>query len=236
MNKINIGLLGVDSIRTRAYISVLTKLNITLEEAIILSGGKSHTPEVIEKSSYFNNQIHSIKMLQALGTPINILETSDINDTTVVTALNHSRPKLFIYSGSGGSIIKNNILSTQKQFLHIHPGILPEYRGSTTIYYSLLKENKCGASGIILDENIDTGPVIASKEFPPPDNRKSIDYEYDPYVRSALLSDILTYYLHNGRLPEKINQNREGFNYYIMHPLLRHITMLSQSHPSNSGV
>ena len=165
MNKINIGLLGVDSIRTRAYISVLTKLNITLEEAIILSGGKSHTPEVIEKSCYFNNQIHSIKMLQALETPINILETSDINDATVVTALNHSRPKLFIYSGSGGSIIKNNILSTQKQFLHIHPGILPEYRGSTTIYYSLLKENKCGASGIILDENIDTGDILLKKNL-----------------------------------------------------------------------
>ena len=44
--------------------------------------------------------------------------------------------------------ILRKILSLEKYYLHIHGGPLPQYRGSTTKYYSLLKSNTVGASAI----------------------------------------------------------------------------------------
>ena len=47
-------------------------------------------------------------------------------------------------------LLKEKILDTGKKFLHIHGGYLPDYKGSTTNYYSLINENTIGASAIFL--------------------------------------------------------------------------------------
>ena len=49
--------------------------------------------------------------------------------------------------------------------MHVHSGKLPEYRGSTTLYYSLLEKNKVAASAIMINEGIDTGDIVYFKEF-----------------------------------------------------------------------
>ena len=41
-------------------------------------------------------------------------------------------------------------LNIEKKFLHVHGGYLPDYKGSTTNYYSLINENTIGASAIFL--------------------------------------------------------------------------------------
>jgi len=225
----NIGLLAVDSMRTRAYLSSLIENGIHLKEAILLENGSSKVPSSNNNTSLFDSKSSALEMLEKMRTNVTTLETSNINDQQVEKTLINSRIKLFIYSGSGGAIIKSNILDTQKQFLHIHPGYLPDYRGSTTIYYSLLQDNSCGAAAILLDQNIDTGPIVLRRKFDPPTDWNTIDYEYDPYIRSQLLLEVITKYIKNEKLPTSIEQNPEGYNYYIMHPLLRHLTILPQT-------
>ena len=61
---------------------------------------------------------------------------------SISTYLKNSKSKLFLvslYPGKKG-VIKDQSLLKKKFFLHSHSGKLPEYKGSTTIYYSLLKE------------------------------------------------------------------------------------------------
>ena len=63
----------------------------------------------------------------------------------------------------------------------------PQYRGSTTLYYSLLEQNKVAASAIIINEGIDTGDIICIKEFDFNFDPKLIDLIFDPLLRAVVL-------------------------------------------------
>ena len=81
-----------------------------------------------------------IELLDSFGFSYVMMASGDINDSAVVEFITDSEMQLFVYSGYGGSILRPPILSAGKTFLHVHGGYLPAYRGSTTNYYSILKE------------------------------------------------------------------------------------------------
>ena len=93
-----------------------------------------------------------------------ILTTMNVNDTVVVDAMQSSNLDQVVYSGFGGAIVSKEIINSGVGLLHAHSGKVPEYRGSTTIYYSILKDGKCYVSVFFLDKNIDTGPLLKVKE------------------------------------------------------------------------
>ena len=112
-----------------------------------------------------------------------------------------------------------------KKFLHVHAGVLPKYRGSTTAYYSLLEKNKIGATAIFLEKEIDAGKIVTSEVFPPPEDRTTIDYYYEPYVRARVLAKALKLYVEAGEFPET-SQAEGAETYYIIHPVLKHIAIM----------
>ena len=137
-----------------------------------------------------------------------------------------SQQKYFIYSGYGGYILKPHLFQLGKKFIHVHAGILPKYRGSTTIYYSYLQENIFGATAIFLSEGIDEGETIAYETFGIPREPVDMDYIYEPYMRSRVLMKVIDKYLSEGELVA-CEQNTEGAEtYFIIHPVLKHIAML----------
>ena len=69
-------------------------------------------------------------------------KSKDIDNQKIIKFIIKLKDKVIIYSGYGGKIIKNKLILKKKIFLHSHSGKLPMYKGSTTIYYSLLKERK----------------------------------------------------------------------------------------------
>ena len=113
----------------------------------------------------------------------------------------------------------NEKLLSLAPFLHIHCGWLPDYRGSTTIYYSILKEKMCGVSAILLNEGIDTGKIVAKEKYPIPPKDMNIDYVYDSIIRADLLVKVL-------KSREKwvpVRQSENGTTYYVIHPILKHL-------------
>jgi len=221
----DIGMLAVDSGRTRAYLHALTKNNLLPAQVIFLNSA-SATAKKFPEVPYFDNATPALETIKRLGISCEVVDTEDINSAPVAAAVRSSPTRILIFSGPGGAIVRQELLDSGKRFLHIHPGLVPEFRGSTTIYYSLLMTGECGASAIFLDKEIDTGPLIAQVAFPPPADRRLIDYGYDPFIRSELLARVLAEYAEKGRL-ELQQQPTGGETYYIMHPVLRHITILS---------
>ena len=142
----------------------------------------------------------------------------------VCDELSNIKPKLVFYSGYGSQIVKPELLNLAF-LMHIHSGWLPEYRGSTTLYYSWLKEGYCGASAILLRKEIDTGPIIARKRYPPPPGVDP-DYVYDSVIRSDLLIFVLQEYSQHNKFINLLNQPLVGNNYYVIHPVLKHIALL----------
>src|SRR5690606_40447053 len=87
------------------------------------------------------------------------VDTGSINAPEVAAWLAARRPGLVVYSGFGGELVQDRILEAGGPLLHMHSGWLPDYRGSTTLYYSYLAEGRCGVTAILLDRLIDTGAI-----------------------------------------------------------------------------
>lgn len=150
----------------------------------------------------------------------------DINDANLSRLLIELRPALVIYSGYGGQLVGAEVLDLGFDFLHLHAGWLPDYRGSTTIYYSWLKEGRCGVSALILDKEIDSGPIIARRQYPLPPRGMDVDRYYDNMIRADLLVNVLRDFAAVGFLPRIPNEGG-GLTYYVIHPVLKHLALLS---------
>jgi methionyl-tRNA formyltransferase len=153
----------------------------------------------------------------------------------VCAALGSLGQSIVIFCGPGGAIGRGPLFATGKRFLHMHPGRLPDYRGSTTIYYSLLSEGRIAVSALFLDPAIDAGPVVAVKEFEPPHDRTLIDHVFDPYIRAQLLVEVLEDYRATGGFAERPQSREEGNTFYIIHPVLKHLAILGKRTPMRSG-
>jgi methionyl-tRNA formyltransferase len=73
--------------------------------------------------------------------------------------------KLFVVVAYG-KIIPKHILEIPKYgTLNVHPSLLPRLRGASPIQSAILGEEKTGVSIMLLDEEMDHGPIVAQKEY-----------------------------------------------------------------------
>ncbi|MHC4990802.1 MAG: formyltransferase family protein, partial [Planctomycetota bacterium] len=167
---------------------------------------------------------------------VTTLDIGTVNETRVAQWLQCSRARLAVYSGFGGEIVSREVLDAGPPLLHMHSGWLPDYRGSTTIYYSLLRERTCGVSAILLEEDIDTGPIIRRKRYPAPPGGSDVDYAYDSAIRADLLTEVITEWAATGRFDQPVPQSSDdGRTYYIIHPVLKHVALSRIHGPSAAG-
>ena len=115
----------------------------------------------------------------------------------------------------------------KKKFLHIHAGKLPHYRGSTTIYYSILEANRVAATAIFLNEGIDTGDIICLKEYKLNFDPKLIDLVFDPLLRADVLVAAIKLLFNKQDFTKKQNISC-GEDYFIIHPVLKHLAILKE--------
>ena len=166
--------------------------------------------------------------LETANIPYIEIESKDINSEIMMCAIQNISAKYIIYSGYGGYILKSELFQLNKKFIHIHAGILPQYRGSTTVYYSYLDDKTMGATAIFLNEKIDEGEMILQEKFYLCNEEiiPNVDYIYDPYIRSKVLIKVLKKYSEEKCLTSKIQETKDANTYYIIHPLLKHIALL----------
>jgi len=235
MNRLpSVTMLAADTARTKAYVQCMGKSRILPDSVFIMT----RSPEELEKQAdvyqseqsrkdYFDLNEPLIHSLRQLHIPYQFIDSDNVNDEAVLQALSNQAAKYIIYSGLGGQILRKPILSLGMRFLHIHPGVVPSFRGSTTVYYSLLTEGRVGATAIFLEEKIDCGPVLHKRWFDIPNPVPDMDYIYDPYIRAVVLTEVLQNYVKNGFFEEETQSEVDGETYYIIHPILKHIAILS---------
>lgn len=153
------------------------------------------------------------------------IDTRSVGDEVVRRVIDDMAPRLIIYSGFGGEIVPGD-LCLRWRWMHMHSGWLPDYRGSTTIYYSMLADNSCAVSAILLAPSIDTGPIIKRKSYPPPPPGIDIDYIYDSAIRADTLVEVLSEFAQSDALPLVAEQDEtEGQTYYVIHPVLKNLAL-----------
>jgi len=99
-------------------------------------------------------QAHNIKTLQPKS-----LKTDEF-----VAELSKEKWDVFVVA-SYGKLIPKNILEMPKgKTINIHPSLLPKLRGASPLPSAILTEDKTGVTIMLLDEEMDHGPIIAQKE------------------------------------------------------------------------
>jgi len=225
------------SARSKAYLQALAKADL-LPRHILIYGDPSQeikrTPQDNENIVFSGIDLPDltpslIEICEINNLNFTLCHAQSINDSEILDHLTKLSAKIVIYSGYGGQLVSEKILKSALYFLHLHSGWLPNYRGSTTIYYSWLKHQACGVSAILLDQEIDTGRIIARKEFPIPPANIDVDLTYDNAIRANLLVDVLKRYK-SERGFTYIPREKEFPPYYVIHPVLKHIALLTQNH------
>ena len=228
--------------RSQAYLQTLIKENLKPTKVFILDDnnekrlGKSSNQEnfVKDKHEHYSFKLSILNPNEDLITTLSktdisytIIDTPNINSNDVYQVLSKCSEKLVVVSVYAGQILKSEILSLKKKYIHVHSGKLPDYRGSTTIYYSLLEVNKVGASAIIMNDGIDTGDIICFKEFNFDFQPELIDLIFDPLLRAEVLIFALKHLSKKYKQP--ILQNKiDGEEYFIIHPLLKNLAILKE--------
>lgn len=63
-------------------------------------------------------------------------------------------------------ILRENILSAPRiGVLNVHPGLLPDYRGCTTLEWSIFNDDPVGHTAHFMTTGIDEGPIIAQERY-----------------------------------------------------------------------
>lgn len=152
----------------------------------------------------------------------NIVKVRTINDKTIQKYLFKDTLKIFIYSGYPGEIIKNNKLLKNKIIIHCHPGDIPQFKGSTTIFYSILLKGTVTYSVFRLSNKLDDGDVYYSKKiklnqsFLFDFNRK--DYKNRIIFISKVIKEELN-------IKKKKKNKKKYLPYYVAHPIIRSLSL-----------
>jgi methionyl-tRNA formyltransferase len=81
--------------------------------------------------------------------------------------------EFFVLAAYGNILPKELVDLPPKGVLNVHPSLLPKYRGPSPERYALLNgEEKTGVTVMLMDEQIDHGPILAQEEFVIPKDMK----------------------------------------------------------------
>lgn len=237
-NLSDVVLLLADTVRSRAYVDALRHAGFRFDRALVVrtpAGSRWGQASEVEMGNTDFGELFVPDVngdlergCRAVCGGIDIMDTGSINAPEIVDALSELAPRLVVFSGFGGELVHSEVLNAAGPLLHLHAGWLPDYRGSTTLYYSYLVDGTMGASAILLSEEIDAGAVVRRKRYPAPPPGTNVDYVYDSVLRADLLIETLSSYdpgTSRFMSTESVDPERGARDYYIVHPLLKHIAL-----------
>lgn len=212
--------------RSKAYLQTLLKHGIRPSKVILLEResqrDKLMTPPsknvIQEPSYYFDPFISEIESLDTHKISYERVVGSSFNDQCLIDSIAACDEDIFIFSGSG---ILKELFKSGKTFIHVHPGKLPEFRGSTCPYYSVLSQNSWSCSVIEMSPLIDQGKILSCKSFEAKSVTTDLSKVYDPYTRAeALIEYLLTFKEGGEKIPPRDNPSQSGDDFFIIHPIL----------------
>lgn len=116
------------------------------------------------------------KAAVALGLPV--LQPETLRDEEVVGKLGELAPRVIVVAAYG-QILRPEVLAIPPAgIINVHPSLLPKYRGASPIAGALLAgEEETGVTIMLMDEGMDTGPILAQKatEIRPEDTTGSLE-------------------------------------------------------------
>lgn len=220
----NLAMILQDTNRSKAYLQNSIKEGLIPNFVYLLKKNQKESPinsmPQNQNKNLFNPGTPLEETIQKNKINYGVLESNSINDDKVIKNIKSRDEEYFVFSGTD---LLKEAFDCNKKFIHMHPGKLPDYRGSTCPYYSVLNGDGWWVSSFIMNPGIDEGKLISTKEFPLP--RRNVDptRTYDPLTRSLSLICVLKELRDEGTLKTTNQDLSTGITYYTIHPVLEFI-------------
>ena len=103
----------------------------------------------------------------AIELGLQIIQPKTLRDPNALRQLESWRPDLIVVAAFG-QILRENVLDLPTlKCLNVHASLLPRWRGAAPIQASIKHGDQItGATIMIMDKGIDTGPVLSQREVP----------------------------------------------------------------------
>ena len=145
-----------------------------MKQKIVFFGSSKHVLPVIEvlKNNFDLELVITTEEGSSETVPsfciknnITYISVSSLKDPGVKSRISNLKSELAVL-GYFGLLVPDEILDIfSKGIINFHPSLLPKYRGPTPIQTALLNgDKKTGLSIILLDEEVDHGPILWQKE------------------------------------------------------------------------
>lgn len=201
-----LSLILADTKRSYSYLNELILSEIHIENILIYSN--NNKSKLFKKASKYK---HKNKII--------FVKEMNVNSKKLEKKIKPFNSDYILFSGYSAEIIKNQIL-LKKNLIHCHPGLLPKYRGSTVMYYSLILDKEIFVSIFKISEKIDNGRLLYTKKFNAPGVLSKIESEFDNKIRSNAL---VSFILEKNKIYIKKKKTDNLTFYYISHPIIRNI-------------
>jgi len=107
----------------------------------------------------------------ALQHGIHVLQPNRLSDEGIEDAIKALKPD-FIVVAAFGQILPKSILDIAP-CINLHASLLPQYRGASPVQQSLLNgDEKTGVTSMLMEEGLDTGPMLEKIEFDIPSDMR----------------------------------------------------------------
>jgi folate-dependent phosphoribosylglycinamide formyltransferase PurN len=149
----------------------------------------------------------------------------DFEDEAVVGFLESVKPELVVFTGGG--ILRRGVLERAgRGVVNCHLGILPTYRGMDAALWALLeaRPERIGLSVHLMDEGIDTGPLLSVRPVALERNDTSpaqLLERLESLMGETIVEASVRFL--RGELAPRPQKPEDGRQYFRMHPRLREI-------------
>lgn len=98
----------------------------------------------------------------ALAYDLPLMQPESLRQEEVIAEIRELQPQVIVVAAYG-QILRPQVLSIPPSgVINVHPSLLPKYRGASPIAGALLAgEEKTGVTIMLMDEGMDTGPIMA---------------------------------------------------------------------------
>jgi len=149
----------------------------------------------------------------ALSKGIKVLGPLKLKDPQFIETIKNLLPDLIVVCAYGKILPKEILRIPKYGCWNIHASLLPKYRGASPINWAILEgEKETGITIMIMDEGLDTGPILLQKKIPilEEDTAITLSQKLAQLGKEAILEAIE---LHKKGALKPIPQPEEGVSY-----------------------
>jgi len=149
----------------------------------------------------------------ALAMQLPVRQPASLKDTEALEQLAELKPDAIVVAAYGKMLPRPVLDLPRYGCLNLHPSLLPRYRGASPVVAALLAGDEfAGVSVMLLDEGVDTGPVIsqAAVSISPRDNTGSLMGKLAQVAARSLI-EALVHWSRGAIAPQTQNESEASY-------------------------